>query len=348
MIVSKGLTVSFSCHVCYNLVTCDITVTGVELLRNGFGLRLKQQDSPMLEMIFDSRLELKKFCLAVFGLTKNKSMREYCLLAGWEEEVGMYEQIGPPEEEGEDEVGDINMTRASMRLHNLAHPSAAHKDPRSDFNRISFLAMSAKPSRPLDSVEPSNARSRSNSNSPTPSSTASVGSRSASSPALRREESFSLSRGRVLGDPPSPPRNTADSTTTPPGDKCRVDFSKADTCGTVLFSAPCLLLWGRGGSGGTGRPGAFSGHVLQVHGSGLFVFTDTREQIASSNMPKPTALKCSKFLCSKFDPSCVHRSVLRASRFQPSADKEMEEVIVTMQIHEESPRGEGESVTAHV
>jgi hypothetical protein len=348
-------------------------VPGVKLLRSGFGLRLQQQDTPLMEMIFDSKLELKKFCFAVYSLTKNESMREYCCIVGWEEEIGHFHEHA---QETDTYNLNLNLTRESMQRHNNPDSTRAAGGwgDKSGFNRISFLAMNTRPSRSSRDHHASggasnrhshghanghangrsHSRSRSRSNSPTPNprrerspgtaddddddrssrSPSSSPSRRHGQPgALRREESFSTALDKVLGVGATATWRAGSSASASDHEHHKTDANKR--YGHLGFSEPCLLLLTPSGNKKS-KSGGFTRHVFQIYDEGFILFSQTKGQVAASIEVKPSPIKCSKFLCSKFESKLIKKDILKASNFLPNAnDIEIAEVIIGIEIHEE-------------
>jgi hypothetical protein len=323
---------------------------GSKLLRGGFGLRLQQQDSPMMEIVFDSKVELKKFCMAVYKFTKNMTMKEYCYLVGWEEEVDLFDECDP-----EGTMSPIQSTINRLSTDNVHGPRLS-TDAKKEFNRVSFLTMNIKSSRSsrgdghdhhVDngrSRSSTRSQSRSNSNSPTRPSTGSGSESNRGSPSLsievdsgtgglRREASFSLTLDKMLGKDAIATLDPVDTST---------GADEIKQYGQLVFSQACLLLISPTSSSGIHKSkgsstNSFTRHKFEIFSDGYVVITETKAQIASSAKVSPIIHKCSKFLCFKFESSSKMKEILHSSNFVSKLnDSEMAEVIISLEIHEYS------------
>jgi hypothetical protein len=161
---------------------------------------------------------------------------------------------------------------------------------------------------------------------------------------LRREESFSATLGKMLGETcaatwgaPLPGSSSSSSSVSSRRDK------ENKLYGDLIFSEPCLLLVTSLSSSASralkSKPLSknFTRHLFQVYsGQGYLCFHETKAQVASSQCQEEAVPhKCSKLLCSKFEERPAVRSeVLRASNFLPSmGDEEAAEVIIGIEMH---------------
>ena len=329
-------------------------------------------------MVFDTTLELKKFCLAVYHLTKNETIKEHCSLMGWQEEIDHLHDQQHQHQQSEALHG--NYLHSNNDVSRKTHKAISHHTPMAsvtgtevpnDFNRLSFLAMNMRSSRSTPSADDTRrqsrsrsrrrSRSRSRSNSPHREGVRSVDrdrdrdsaggrGRGRDAPPLRREESFSSTLDKLLGD-----RGSSDEQGPADGRAWATPATSLEHLhdnklfGHLVFSEPCLLLQAPPSASvsaakSKSKSASFTRHVFQIYHEGHLIFTETKGQIASSQCAKPAPHLCHKLLCFKVDANMLKKNMLKASNFLGNVnDTEVGEVILGIELHETvegaTPRG---------
>jgi hypothetical protein len=349
----------------------------VHLLREGFGLRLIHPDkteNPYVEMIFDSELELKMFCLAVYGLTRSESMKMYCLVIGWGDEISHLQATGGDGSRAACS-GDNNTSAGvsgsvggfiSGSASSSSSSSSSYKNNSSSSNGNksglpSSPGMDTVPVPVLDSVDRLSFLTVDVDMIPRPSfsphclTTASPHTHTHATAVLSRHNSHDTSQSQSHN-------NDYDGD----GEGSIQDMNGSCNYSNMLFNESCMMLVvsplplpsplsvsndsdvsSVNESSLLSDYKDFTKHLCQVHHDGCIAFTEIKERsvdvdtnsnttIKTQDNKSVAAYKCTKFICSEFNQNTVSKEVQRATNLLLPYFLDSEVVIINIEIHEES------------
>ena len=302
----------------------------MKLLRNGFGLQIIKNKQIILIMLYNSLLELKKFCITIYRLTKNKSMKEYCLLVGWDDEIDYFM-----------EADMMSETSKKPYFHSVGGASTVSFT--SEFNRVPFLSLetneinskksycgrSISPSTCTDaSEEKSQNGKRSRSRSRSPAGSSSPNDDTSGGPKLRRESSFIDTLDVLFGESSQSTWRVSDD-----------DFEHEEILSkkfSLLFSEKCLLSHvGSTISTNSNVSTSFCRHIFQVYEEGRLIFKEVKGHIADSTKTETKVRNCTKLMCSTADPKKVKNAFKSSQLLVDVEDTNINDFIIAIELHED-------------